>query len=99
MKLMVLDKKDGWKKHKEKVEEEAAELVEAIKEGNSADIAEKALDNLQVCIGILDKLYHEGVDIQQAVYRHNKKLINRGWNHKAVIKTQINKKMGQLTRW
>lgn len=88
---MVLDKKDGWKKHKDKVKEEAAELVEAIEERDSAHIAEEALDNIQVSIGILDKLHYEGIDIQQAVYKHNKKLTNRGWNYKAVIKVQANK--------
>lgn len=96
MKLMVLAKKDTWKKHSEKVEEEALELIEAIKEKDPVHIAEEALDNIQVSIGVLDKLCHEGVDIQQAIYRHNKKLVDRGWDHKAVVKVQVNKKIGKF---
>lgn len=92
MKLMVLDKKEKWGMHKAKVYEESLELAEAIKEGDNAHIAEEALDNIQVAIGILDKLHNEGLDIQQAVYRHNKKLVARGWNAKAVIKVQVNKR-------
>lgn len=88
---MVLDKKDKWKDHKKKVDEEASELIEAIEEGNVSHIAEEALDNIQVSIGILDKLYHEGVDIQGAVHMHNKKLVGRGWKHKAVVKVQVNR--------
>lgn len=92
MKLMVLDKKDKWKEHEKKISEESEELVEAIKEGNTEHIAEEALDNIQVSIGVLDKLYSEGVDIQDAVHMHNKKLVGRGWKHKAVVKVQVNKK-------
>lgn len=91
MKLMVLDKKDKWKEHEKKVNEESEELVEAIKEGNTAHIAEEALDNIQVAVGILDKLYHEGMNIEEAIFTHNKKLVNRGWKHKAVVKVQVNK--------
>lgn len=94
---MVLDKKDSWKKHRDKVEEESTELVEAIKEKDPAHIAEEALDNIQVSIGVLDKLYCLGlIDIQQAIDKHNKKLVDRGWNHKAVVKVQVNKKMGKF---
>lgn len=92
MKLMVLNKEDKWKTHKDKVDEESTELIEAIKEGNTAHIAEEALDNIQVNIGILDKLYHDGVNIEEAVHTHNRKLVNRGWKHKAVVKVQVNKK-------
>lgn len=88
---MVLDKKDKWKTHKDKVDEESTELIEAIKEGNVSHIAEEALDNIQVSIGVLDKLYHEGVNIEEAIYAHNKKLVGRGWKHKAVVKVQVNK--------
>lgn len=91
MKLMVLDKKEKWGMHKAKVYEESLELVEAIKEGDNAHIAEEALDVIQVTIGVLDKLHNEGMDIQQAIYRHNKKLVNRGWKEKAIVKIQVNK--------
>lgn len=89
---MVLDKNDSWGMHKAKVYEESLELVDAIKEGDNAHIAEEALDTIQVAIGILDKLHKEGIDIQQAVYRHNKKLTNRGWDAKAIIKIQVNRR-------
>lgn len=92
MKLMVLSKEDKWKEHEKKVNEESEELVEAIEEKDAAHIAEEALDNIQVNIGILDKLYHDGVNIEEAVHTHNRKLVNRGWKHKAVIKVQVNKK-------
>lgn len=88
---MVLAKDDKWGKHKKKVDEESLELVEAIGEGDLEHIAEEALDTIQVCIGILDKLYHQGIDIQQAVDKHNRKLVGRGWAHKAVVKIQINR--------
>ncbi|RMD05064.1 hypothetical protein D9O40_00820 [Clostridium autoethanogenum] len=88
---MVLDKKDKWKEHEKKVNEESEELVEAIKEGNTTHIAEEALDNIQVSIGVLDKLYHEGMNIEEAIFTHNRKLVNRGWKHKAVVKVQVNK--------
>lgn len=92
MKLMVLNKNDNWGLHKAKVYEECLELVDAIKEGGNVHIAEEALDIIQVAIGILDKLNHEGIDLQQAIYRHNKKLADRGWNAKAVVKVQVNKR-------
>lgn len=92
MKLMVLNKNDNWGLHKAKVYEECLELVEAIKEEDNVHIAEEALDIIQVAIGVLDKLHHEKIDIQQAIYKHNKKLADRGWDAKAVIKVQVNKR-------
>jgi phosphoribosyl-ATP pyrophosphohydrolase len=92
LRMMVLDKNDSWETHIEKVEEESKELVEAIKESNHAHMGEEAMDNIQVAIGVLYKLYQEGTDIQQIVRRHEKKLVGRGWNAKAVIKIQVNKR-------
>jgi NTP pyrophosphatase (non-canonical NTP hydrolase) len=92
MKLMILDKNERWSLHKSKVYEECLELVEAINSDDQVHIAEEAFDIIQVATGILDKLHHEGIDIQQAIYRHNKKLINRGWKCKAIIKVQINRR-------
>lgn len=89
---MVLDKDDRWNMHKSKVYEECIELADAIKEGDKDHIAEEALDNIQVAIGILDKLHQEGVDIQKAISMHNKKLNDRGWKHKRTIKIQVNKR-------
>ncbi|AZV56784.1 MazG nucleotide pyrophosphohydrolase domain-containing protein [Clostridium sp. AWRP] len=92
MKLMVLDKNDKWETHMDKVNEESRELIEAIKEGNMSHIAEEVLDNIQVSIGILDKLYNEGLNIEEVVHIHNRKLVNRGWKHKAAVRVQVNKK-------
>ena len=89
---MVLDKEDHWNLHQSKLYEEFRELDNAIDEGDNIHIAEETLDVIQVAIGVLDKLHHEGIDVQQAIHRHNKKLINRGWKHKAVIKIHVNKK-------
>jgi len=72
---------DIVKKHKE----EAAELVEAIRKEDKYQIAEEVLDEIQVCIGILDKLENEGIDIEQIFLKHNKKLVNREWKGKGVV--------------
>jgi NTP pyrophosphatase (non-canonical NTP hydrolase) len=92
MKLMVLDENDSWGLHKCKVYEGCLELVDAIKGEDKAHMAEKALDIIQVAIGILDRLNCEGIDMQQVLYRHNKKLVARGSDAKAVIKVQINER-------
>jgi NTP pyrophosphatase (non-canonical NTP hydrolase) len=86
---MVIDKNDSWGMHKAKAHEECLELIEAINENDELHIAEEALDNIQVSIGILDKLSSEGVDIQTVINKHNKKLINRGWKSKITIKVQL----------
>lgn len=92
MQLMVIDKNDRWGMHKAKVYEECLELIEAINENDELHIAEEALDNIQVSIGILDKLNSEGVDIQKVIDRHNRKLIGRGWEPKTTIKVQLIKR-------
>lgn len=92
MKLMVLDKEEKWGIHKAKIYEECLELVGAINKENKIQIIEEVLDIIQVSIGILDKIYHSGIDIQQAVYRHNSKLAKRGLDTKAIIKIQVDKR-------
>ena len=86
MKLMILDKNERWSLHKSKVYEECLELVEAINSDDRVCIAEEAFDIIQVALGILDKLQHEGVDIQQAIHTHNKKLINREGSIKQLLR-------------
>ncbi|MFL0196973.1 MazG-like family protein [Clostridium sp. WILCCON 0269] len=90
MKLMVLrkliDKKGNkidnrtmsWDDWKEKVLEEAGELCKALSSRNKKDIMEDVLDVIQVCIGILVKLFREGMVIEQGIHEHNKKLVDRG---------------------
>lgn len=92
LKLPVLQKDDNWEKHLEKVEEESLELYEAIEAlsyyenitvNQLLHIAEEALDNIEVCIGILDKLGKEITE--KANVNHIKKLAERGWKFKAVL--------------
>ncbi|KGK88014.1 hypothetical protein [Clostridium sp. HMP27] len=97
MKLMVLSHNDNlkqdnntwsWNDIKEKHQEEAAELIQALTEKDNYQIAEEVLDEIQVCIGILDKLQRDGLNIEQMVLRHNKKLVNRNWKDKGVVNIQ-----------
>lgn len=92
--LPVLQKDDSWEKHRDKSEEESVELYRAIQEvihgecdeNKLLHIAEEALDNIEVSIGILDKL--EQIDkeiIKKANLNHIKKLENRGWNFKRIL--------------
>lgn len=94
MKLMILGKnkitgltksRETFTELKEKHLEEANELKEALEEGIYRNIAEEAMDQIQVCIGILDKLASLGLNIDQITKRHNKKLVIRGWEEKGVI--------------
>jgi galactokinase/mevalonate kinase-like predicted kinase len=93
--LPVLQKDDSWGEHLDKQQEESEELREAIvkvayleeyNEKNLQHIAEEALDNIEVCIGILDKL--EQIDkriVKKANANHIKKLLERGWKFKKLL--------------
>ncbi|MGF7059266.1 hypothetical protein [Brassicibacter mesophilus] len=95
LKLPVLQKDDKWEEHMDKVEEESLELYDAIEalsyyenitEKQLLHIAEEALDNIEVCIGILDKL--EKIDkriVKKANANHIKKLLERGWKFKKLL--------------
>lgn len=95
IKIPVLLKDDSWFKHRDKLEEEYEELYKAIErvayigdtdEEDLLHIAEEALDNIEVCIGILDKL--EQIDkkiIEKANLLHVKKLASRGWQFKTIL--------------
>jgi phosphoribosyl-ATP pyrophosphohydrolase len=100
MKLMVLSHNDklkldnnkwGWKDIKIKHLEESKELLLALDKEDKYQIAEEALDEIQVCIGILDKLRREGVNLEQIFHRHNKKLVNREWKCKGVVEIKWEK--------
>lgn len=97
MKLMILknNKGLGIDKSKEnfqdilkKYQEESRELEEALQSEDDVQIAEETLDVIQMCIGILDKLNSNGMNINQLVKRHNKKLVMRNWEDKGVIQIQ-----------
>lgn len=80
---------DDWKK---KLNEEVDELVVALHSGNKKDIMEEVLDVVQVCIGILAKLFKEGMVVEQGIHRHNKKLVNRGCEIAAEVKFDVNRR-------
>lgn len=76
----------------EKLENEQRELNKAIKEDrNKGDIAEELFDTIQMCIGMLNKLSEEGIDMRRVALKHEKKLIKLGWRWKGYIefKTMI----------
>ena len=92
MQLVVLDKKDTWKKQSDKLLEETKEVLEAIQENDKEHVAEEVLDVIQVAIGMLDTLEEEGNSLKQMICKHLKKLRKRGWKSKKLIILQIVKK-------
>ncbi|MDF2504456.1 hypothetical protein [Clostridium sp.] len=68
------------------LEKEQKELDNAIKNGmNKVYISEELFDNIQTCINMLSKLSQEGIDMRRVALRHEKKLINLGWNWKGYV--------------
>lgn len=54
------------------------------------ELAGEVLDVVQICIGILDKLEKEGLDIENATLEHLKKLVSRQiWVIDKMIKIEI----------
>lgn len=104
MKLIVLKKlidhsgkkidnsKMTWEDWRKKLLDESEELIEALHSKNKKDIMEETLDIIQICIGIIAKLFKEGIIIEQGIYRHNKKLCERGCEASAVIRFNVNKR-------
>lgn len=100
LKLMVLDKnkklgednsKSSFKHIFKKLEEEVDELKCEIDKEDKVRMTEEILDVVQVCIAILFKLFMSGINIETAVQKHNKKLVNRNWKPRAIIKISINR--------
>ena len=89
MQLIVLDKKDAWGKQANKLLEEVEELKRAISLGDKENVAEEALDVLQVCIGMLDTLEMEGYTLKPLICKHLKKLRSRKWRTKKLIIFQV----------
>lgn len=92
LEMMVLDKKDDWKEHCHKLNEEVIETFMAIAVGNKEHMVSEVLDTIQVCVGMMHKLYGDGVDLEKAIAIHNSKLVDRGWDHKAIIRIQVIKR-------
>lgn len=90
MEINVLEKNESYSEHTEKLKEEVAELIYEIhkldkgfKCANIDHAAEETLDVIQVCVGIIDKLELQGLDVPVALKKHNDKLKNRGWKFKS----------------
>lgn len=106
LELMVLGKNKKLNIDNDKVDliefadkllEETVEVINAIHQyrnskGSKEHVAEEVLDAMQICVGALNKLHIEDLDIQEAVHRNNKKLIHRGWEPKAIIRIQVNRR-------
>ena len=71
-----------------KIEEESKELQEALKDGETYDVVNEALDLITVC---LNAIYTEGydIDIEQTVKVHQQKLKNRGWKAEKFVNFRI----------
>lgn len=65
--------------YKKKLKEEYKELDEAIGESDLCHIAEEVQDLIQICIRVLVLLAKKNMNLIELNRRHNKKLINRGW--------------------
>ncbi|KRQ86033.1 hypothetical protein ABG79_02165 [Caloramator mitchellensis] len=91
MELLVLKKEnETYSDIFNKLVEEVMEIkteIEAIEleVGEKEKLIAETLDVIQVCIGLLDKLSHEGVNIRKAIEKHNLKLLQRGWRYKKVL--------------
>ncbi|KGG81076.1 hypothetical protein Y919_02625 [Caloranaerobacter azorensis H53214] len=91
--LPVLDKKEDWAQHQQKLMEEFKELSLALAttniygEESIENIVEEALDVIQVCIGILDRVNENNPRIlKNKLQHHVVKLANRGWKFKEVLR-------------
>ena len=101
MKLVVLRKNDEYMEMLYKLREETEELKEEIELhfrkniNNKENIAAEALDVIQVCIGILDKLEREGINIEKTIAKHNVKLLGRGWEVKKIVHINVKEDMNK----
>ncbi len=73
------NEKDNWGAIRKKLKEEYRELDEAIEESDLCHIAEEVQDLIQVCIRVLVLLVKKNMNLIELNRRHNKKLVNRGW--------------------
>lgn len=90
MHLMILDKNETLKQEREKLLEESIELMNAITSYDIENTIEETLDVIQVCIGILDTLQkEENIDLEKEINKHNRKLLERGWESRGKVLIQI----------
>lgn len=95
MKIPVLVKNESYSKMGDKLEEEYTECQQALlmhytqkTQETRAEAAGEVLDVIQVCIGILDKLESEGLNLEEASFEHLKKLINKRWRFKKILEVR-----------
>lgn len=92
MLIAVLEKEEIFIKHFEKLLEEVGELHEEVGINtyvNKEKAISEALDVIQVCIGLIDKLEPNNAGIEKAVNAHFEKLKGRGWKFKKLIELRI----------
>ena len=58
-----------------KLDEEIKEVASAILLNNTENLAEELLDVIQCCYGIA---YTKGINLEEYIEKHNKKLLSRG---------------------
>lgn len=92
MRMPILDKNDTYEESFEKLKEETKEVGQAIDNKDKLNLAEECLDTIQVCIGLLIKLAADGIDINQSILRHCKKLSDRKWRFLGWIECKMLKK-------
>lgn len=91
MHLMILKKEETLPEELLKLQEEFKEVKEAIINGDKENTTEEILDLMQVCVGMLDtKAKTEGMNLEKEINRHNRKLLERGWESKGKINIKIN---------
>ena len=60
-----------------KLDEEIEEVNNAIRLNDTENLAEELLDVIQCCYGIA---YTRGINLEEHIRQHNKKLLSRGHN-------------------
>ena len=58
-----------------KLDEEIKEVASAILLNNTENLAEELLDVIQCCYGLA---YTKGINLEEHIKKHNKKLLSRG---------------------
>nr|WP_208459567.1 nucleotide pyrophosphohydrolase [Clostridium botulinum] len=88
---MILDKEETLPQELLKLQEEFKEVKQAIINGDKQNTTEEILDNMQVLIGMLyTKVKTENIDLEKEINRHNRKLLERGWEFKGKVSIKIN---------
>ncbi|ACO87203.1 nucleotide pyrophosphohydrolase [Clostridium botulinum] len=91
MHLMILDKEETLPQELLKLQEEFKEVSNAIIANDKENTTEEILDLIQVSVGMLyTKQKTEDMDLEKEINKHNRKLLERGWEFKGKINIKIN---------